>query len=300
MLYYCAATRGSQPYSSTPSCSRVTRSGWGRAPGQCTGLSRCRSGSYRCRGRGRGHRRARRRSGTASRNRRFACGGLKTPRPWMQQRAAAGPASSSAASYEVTTTGVRERQRIGMPTAAEEPSSAVPAPRNHLIDGPGAAAKTQTTTEQVREAVKKSLELVREEPGLIVQPQTYNCKPQTQNPNPQTSNLQPQTPNLQPQTPNLQPQTSNPKPTTSNLMVEGHTDESRLPPRLFFCSQANFFVLPGFFGGGLPGSQEHPSSSRQRCSQLPAPRKLPACRSNSRLPGAPSWESKPLVKKYRG
>ena len=39
-------------------------------------------------------------------------------------------------------------------------------------------------------------------------------------------------------------------------MVEGHTDESRLPPRLFFCSQANFFFLPGFFWGEIELPQD--------------------------------------------
>ena len=61
---------------------------------------------------------------------------------------------------------------------------------------------------------------------------------------------------------------------TLHLMVEGHTDESRLLgciPGYFFAPRL-FFWLPGYFLGGLPGSQELPSSSRQRCSQLPAPR----------------------------
>jgi hypothetical protein len=48
--------------------------------------------------------------------------------------------------------------------------------------------------------------------------------------------------------------------------VEGHTDESRLPPRLFFFAPRLFLMLPGYFLGGAP-----------------------------RLPGAPSWESKPLI-----
>ena len=92
---------------------------------------------------------------------------------------ATGPATASSSTPD---RGEPDQEQDGLPptsetptappgppqTAAEEPSSAVPAPRNQLIDGPGAAAKTKTTTEQVREAVKKSLELVREEPGLIV------------------------------------------------------------------------------------------------------------------------------------
>ena len=92
---------------------------------------------------------------------------------------ATGPAAASSSTPDC---GELDQEQDGLPqtsetptappgppqTAAEEPSSAVPAPRNHLIDGQGAAAKTKTTTEQIREAAKKSLELVRKEPGLIV------------------------------------------------------------------------------------------------------------------------------------
>ena len=92
---------------------------------------------------------------------------------------ATGPATASSSTPDC---GELDQEQDGLPqtsetptappgppqTAAEEPSSAVPAPRNHLIDGQGAAAKTKTTTEQIREAAKKSLELVRKEPGLIV------------------------------------------------------------------------------------------------------------------------------------
>ena len=92
---------------------------------------------------------------------------------------ATGPATASSSTPDC---GELNQEQDGLPptsetptappgppqTAAEEPSSAVAAPQHHLIDGPGAASKTKTTKKQVREAVEKSLELVREKPGLIV------------------------------------------------------------------------------------------------------------------------------------
>ena len=81
---------------------------------------------------------------------------------------ATGPATASSSTPD---RGELDQEQDGLPptsetptappgppqTAAEEPSSAVAAPQHHLIDGPGAASKTKTTTKQVREAVKKSL-----------------------------------------------------------------------------------------------------------------------------------------------
>jgi hypothetical protein len=58
-------------------------------------------------------------------------------------------------------------------TAAETPSSAGSAPRDHLIDGLTAAAGTKNTS--AREAARKSLELARGRPGLIV-PGTESAK----------------------------------------------------------------------------------------------------------------------------
>ena len=93
--------------------------------------------------------------------------------------AATGPAAASSSTPDC---GEPDQKQDGLPqtsetstaspappqTAAEEPSSAVPAPRNQLIDGPEAAPKTKDTTKQVRDAVKTSMELIRKEPGLIV------------------------------------------------------------------------------------------------------------------------------------